>query len=138
MKAAQNFVYGPEDADELSQRIRYVAGDEVPDEVVEALGENADTLILEKALKANPDILSREQLMELAGLKIDELPEEEEEFNEEEFREAMSQFRNKQELVDWATNLGLELNVDAKRDDLEDEIVRFASGQEEDEEDEDE
>ncbi len=97
MKAARSFTHG--DGEEV---YRYAVGDKVPDEVVEALGDQGKNLILELAAKDNPEILSREQLYELAGLApegdSESVPEE---FNEETFRERMTEFSTKGSLIGW-------------------------------------
>lgn len=140
MKAARNFAWGPEvEVEEVtpSDRIEFKAGDDVPDHVVKDLGDMADELILEKMLKNNPQGLTKEQALSLAGVDVEAVASEEE-FDEQEFREGMAEFRTKAELVQWAQGtMGLELNESATREDLEDAIVAHASG-EDVEEDEDE
>lgn len=133
MKAAKGFTYGEGDG---KPNTVYKPGDEVPDKVVKDLGDTADTLILEKAAKKNPDSLTREQLMELAGIDPDAIPEEGgEEFNEDEFREAMSEFKTKGDLVEWAEGvLEIEgLNAEDKRDEIEDQIVEAMTSDPDDE-----
>ncbi len=125
MKAARNFTHGAEGAD-AGEVHRYAVGDEVPDDVVEALGDQGNNLILELAAKANPEILSREQLYELAGLApegdSESVPDE---FNEETFREGMEEFTTKGDLVEWAESvLGIEgLDASWTRPQIEDSIV---------------
>ncbi len=121
MKAARSFTHGTED-----EVHRFAVGDEVPDDVVEALGDQGNSLILELAAKTNPEILSREQLYELAGLApegdSESVPEE---FNEETFREGMEEFTTKGDLVEWAESvLGIEgLDASWTRPQIEDSIV---------------
>ena len=125
MKAARSFTHGAEGA-EVGEVHRYAVGDEVPDDVVEALGDQGNNLILELAAKANPEILSREQLYELAGLApeggSESVPEE---FNEETFREGFAEFSTKGDLIEWAeTALGISgLDPSWTRPEIEDSIV---------------
>ncbi len=131
MKAVKGFTHG-----DGTKTHRFLTGQEVPDEIVEQLGDAANGLILELAAKANPDILSREQLLELAGLTTDEIPEEvEAEFDEDQFREAMTNLRNKGDLVEWAeTTLGIEgLEKSWTRPEIEDAIVEAYKDEDEDE-----
>lgn len=131
MKAARGFTYG-----DGAKAHRFLTGDEVPDKIVKKLGDSADTLILEKAAKANPDILSREQLLELAGLTTDEIPEAvPAEFDEDNFREAMGNFNNKGDLIEWAeTTLGIEgLEKAWTRPEIEGAIVGAYTAKDEDE-----
>ena len=122
MKAARSFTHG--DGEEV---IRYAVGDKVPDEVVEELGDQGKSLILELAAKDNPEILSREQLYELAGLApgSDDSESVPEEFNEETFREGFTEFSTKGDLVEWAESvLGIEgLDREWLRSEIEDSIV---------------
>ncbi len=121
MKAARNFTHG-----DKGNVYRYEVGDEVPDKVVKTLGDQANSLILELAAKHNPDVLSRAQLLELAGLGSEEDPETvPEEFNEETFREGMVEFSTKADLVEWAQAvLGIEgLESTWNRTEIEDSIV---------------
>lgn len=122
MKAARSFTHGI-GSDPVH---RYMAGDEVSDEVVEELGNQANSLILELAAKHNPDVLSRAQLLELAGLNSESDSEATpEEFNEETFREGMVEFSTKGDLVEWAESvLGVEgLDSSWTRTEIEDSIV---------------
>jgi len=132
MKAARGFTHG-----DGKKTYRFLTGEEVPDKIVEQLGEAANTLILEKAAKANPDVLSREQLLELAGLPTDEIPEAvEAEFDEDQFREAMVNLSTKADLIEWAeTTLGVEgLEKAWKRFEIEDAIVgAYTTAEDEDE-----
>lgn len=132
VKAARAFVYGGVDEDDQPVRTRFAFNDDIPADIADDI---PDDLILEKVAKSNPDALSREQLLQMAGVSDDGSSQEE--FNEEEFREGLSQFANKGELVAFAEEAyGLELNESATRSDLEDAIVAHASGQDEEEEDE--
>ena len=91
---------------------------------------------MELAAKANPDILSREQLLELAGLPTDEISEAvEAEFDEDQFREAMVNLSTKGDLIEWAeTTLGVEgLEKSWKRFEIEDAIVGAYTAEDEDE-----
>ncbi len=132
MKAARGFTHG-----DGKKTHRFLTGEEVPDEIVEQLGDAADSLILEKAAKANPDILSREQLLELAGLPTTEISEAvEAEFDEDQFREAMANLSTKGDLIEWAeTTLGIEgLEKAWKRFEIEDAIVgAYTTAEDEDE-----
>ena len=131
MKAARGFSHG-----DGKKTHRFLIGEEVPDKIVKALGEAANTLILEKAAKANPDILSREQLLELAGLTSDEIPEAvEAEFDEEQFREAMQNLSNKGDLIEWAeSTFGIEgLEKSWTRPEIEDAIVGAYTAEDEEE-----
>ncbi len=123
MKAARNFVFGNED-----ERHDFAAGDEIPDEIVDEIPNH---LVLEKLAQADPDELTRDQLLVLAGLKTgDDQPDE---FDEEEFLESLASFNDKQALVDWANEiLGMELDTsDGTRDQLEQLVVDFARPEEE-------
>ncbi len=131
MKAARGFTYGDE-----TKVHRFLTGDEVPDKIVKELGDAANTLVLEKAAQANPDVLSREQLLELAGLTTDEIPEVvEAEFDEDNFREAMENLTTKGDLIEWAeTTLGIEgLEKSWTRPEIEDAIVGAYTAEDEDE-----
>lgn len=137
MKAARNFSFGDEDKNHV-----FKVGDDVPDKVVKALGDGANNLILELAAKNNPDILTRDQLLELAGIDRDTaeaLDPDSSEFNEEEFREGMTNFSSKGDLLEWAESvLGIEgLNPKDNRAKIEDDIVS-AMSEEPEEEDENE
>ena len=126
MKAARNFVYGTED-----ERFEFVVGEEIPDDMIADL---PDHLILEKVARSNPNSLSREQLLVMAGIEDD--PGASEEFNEEEFMEGLRNFNSKPDLVAWANEiLGLELSAsDGTRDELEETITAAARPQESEEE----
>jgi hypothetical protein len=129
MRAARNFSWGPEGSDDPTDRKTFRVGDEVPDKVVKDVD---DSLILEKVAKKNPNSLSREQLMAMAGLGGESGEEEEEEFNEEEFRAALSEFDTKAELIEWANEAyGVELDSSDTRAQLEDQIVSFQTSEEE-------
>ncbi len=133
MKAARSFTHGVED----SPTRRYSPGDEVPDEVVEELGDQANSLIMELAAKHNPDVLSRAQLLELAHLDSDEDSETvDEPFNEETFREGMVEFSTKGDLIEWAESvLGIEgLDASWTRPQIEDSIVEADTTEEDTEE----
>ncbi len=131
MKAVKGFTHG-----DGKKTHRFLTGQEVPNEIVEQLGDAANGLILELAAKANPDILSREQLLELAGLTTDEIPEEvEAEFDEDQFRGGMENFTTKGDLIEWAeTTLGIEgLEKAWIRTVIEDAIVEAYTAEDEDE-----
>lgn len=117
MKAARNFVYGDKE-----DRHDFVVGEEIPDDIVDDLPNH---LVLEKLAQADPKKLTREQLLVMAGVDTDE---EDEEFNEEEFLEALREFNDKGSLVEWANEtMGLELvTTDGTRDELEQMVVDFA------------
>lgn len=113
MKAAVSFVHGTED-----ERYEIAAGQEIPEEIEDDISED---LILEHVIKSDPGSLSKEQLLELLGA---DPAEAEGEFDEEEFRDALGEFKNKDELVDWAEEMfGVEFNRSDTRPDLEDQIV---------------
>jgi len=126
MKAARNFTHGIED----SPNHRYKVGDEVPDEVVEALGGQANSLILELAAENNPDVLSRAQLLDLAGMGSSDDDDDDQEtvpkeFDEENFREGMVEFTTKGDLVEWAESvLGIQgLESSWTRTEIEDSLA---------------
>jgi len=118
MKAARAFSYGDGETSHV-----FAVGDEVPDDIAEDI---PDDLLLEKLAQDDPNKLTREQLLVLAGIEEDP---DEYEFDEDEFREGLAQFTTKRELVDWANEVyGASLNQDsANRDELEDMIVELAS-----------
>jgi len=141
VRAAENFIYGGK---EEGDRTRYMAGDEIPAKIAKDVPDN---LILEKVAKNNPDALSRDQLLIMAGVDREAAGVEGAEFNEEDFREGLSGFKTKADLVEWANDaLGIGLGEDdGTRQELEDQIVGHAKGlgvqfeeEEEDEEDEEE
>ena len=117
MKAARNFVFGDDDG----ERHDFAAGDEIPDDIVDELPNH---LVLEKLAEADPNELTRAQLMVLAGIGVEDTVDE---FNEEEFLESLREFNDKQSLVDWANEvMGMELDTsDGTRDELETMIVDF-------------
>ena len=123
MKAARNFTHGDE-----SDVHRYKVGDEVSDKVVKELGDQANSLVLELAAKNNPDVLSRAQLLDLAGMGSEGGDDSEtvpKEFDEENFREGMVEFTTKGDLVEWAESvLGIQgLESSWTRTEIEDSIV---------------
>lgn len=134
MRAAKSFKFG--DGEKSHE---FKTGDEVPDKIVKALDKDglADRLILEKAAKANPDQLTREQLMELAGINSDEVGSQSE-MTEESMREGFQQFNTKGDLVEWAEGvLAVEgLSASWKREEIEDAIVEAFFGEGGDENDE--
>jgi len=138
MKAARGFTFG-----DGKDNVVYKQGDEVPDKIIKEMGDNADHLILEKVLKKNPSELSREQLVALAQGNAGEdgtpIVEEGVEFNEADFREGMSNFTKKADLVEWAeTLLGIEgLDHKATRPAIEDAIVGAMQAEPEDDESDD-
>lgn len=125
MKAAAHFVFGTDD-----DRIVFEPGDEVPDVIAEQVPEH---LLLEKLARQNPESMSREQLMILAGLVGDQ--EEEQEapsMTEEDVREALSEFRTKADLLEWFAEIRPESDlVDATmtRNEIEDAIVEELTGE---------
>lgn len=123
MKAARNFSYGTK-----KDRYKFVVGEEIPDDVVKKI---PDHLVLEKLAQADPNKLTREQLLVIAGIAVDTAQE----FDEEQFLEGLRQFNNKGDLVTWANEtLGLELlESDGTREELEEMIVAVAQGSEEEE-----
>ena len=125
MKAARNFVFGDEDG----ERHDFAVGDEIPDDIVEELPNH---LVLEKLADADPSQLTRDQLLVLAGIGVEDTVDE---FNEEEFFESLRNFNDKQALVDWANEtMGMELDTsDGTRDELETMVVDFARPEEEEE-----
>ncbi len=125
MKAARNFVYG-----DGEERHDYVVGEEISDDIVEDLPSH---LILEKVARSNPNSLTREQLLVMAGLDEDE--DTEEEFNEEEFMEGLRDFNNKDDLIEWANDIfDLELSrSDGTREQLEEIVLAAAQGTDEEE-----
>jgi hypothetical protein len=143
MRAAKNFTMGVKDAKGNESRRSFVAGEEIPKKLV---SEVSDTLILEKVAKKSPDLLSREQLMELAGINEDtkdvgdgdENEDVDEEFDEAEFREGLSQMTTKRELAEWAVEFyNVELSTSDSREQMENALVEWITSEDE-EEDEDE
>lgn len=134
VKAAKNFTIGldPDDFDNAAEARRsFKMGEEVPTDIAKQL---PDDMILEKVAKKNPEALSREQLLVMAGLRSEDGDDgdsaEEGEFNEDQFREGLKEFKNKQDLVDWAKEaVGVELEKDdGSREELEDWITLAAQG----------
>ena len=130
--AARNFSYG--DGEESH---KFSVGDEIPESIVEDIPDN---LVLEKLAHEDPGALTRDQLMRLAGVgPYSETGEGSEEawFDEEAFREALGDFKNKAELVEWAAEFyGLDLDASQTRETLENQVVDHASAQYESDEDE--
>jgi len=128
MKAAKSFDYG-----DGEKTHHFDTGDEVPSKIAKDLD---DSFILEKVAKSDPNSLSREQLLVMAGINSPASDDEDKEYTEEEFREALSSnFRTKGELIDWANEAyGVEMDAGKTRAELEDEIVSFqADGDDEEE-----
>lgn len=114
MRAAKNFQWGGK-ADE--PRRGFKVGDEIPKKVAEDLD---DSFFLEKLKKKD---LTREQLLILAGKDVTE-EDVTEEVDEKEFREGMQAIRTKGELASWAKEmLGIEVDENLTREDMEDSIV---------------
>jgi len=128
MKAAKNFIYG-----DGENTLQFAVGDEVPSKVAKDVD---DSFILEKVAKSNPNSLSREQLLVMAGINSEASDDEDKEYTEEEFREALaSNFRTKGELIEWANDAyGVEMDSSKTRAELEDEIVSFQADGEDEEE----
>ena len=98
MKAAQRITYGQEGN---PQNLIIEPGEEIPNAI---LSEIPNKLILEKLAVDDPGDLSREQLMILAGVgpygNGSFLPPPSE-MDGDAIREALGNFRVKQDLVDW-------------------------------------
>lgn len=129
MKAAKNFTVGldPEEFDNPGDaRKTFKMGEEVPDDIADQL---PDEFFLEKLRDSDPNSLSREQLLALLDME-DNVDIEPEEFDEDQFREGMKDFRNKQDLIDWANGMGIiQLEKDdGSREELEDWITLAAQG----------
>jgi hypothetical protein len=124
VRAAENFIYSG--SDDPADRQRFLQGEDVPASVAKDI---PDHLILENVAKNNPDALTRDQLLIMAGVDREAagVPEDAE-FNEDDFREGLSNFKTKADLVEWANDaLGMGLNEDdGKREELEDQIVGHA------------
>ena len=122
MKAAVNISHG-----DGNKRYTIYAGQEIPDEI---LSEIPDELILENVPAAK---LTREQLLVLAGYVNDDgtlvegMEEEpEQEMDEEELREALSNFGSKVDILEWWSNIRPDEerpNMKMTRPDLEDWVV---------------
>lgn len=124
MQAAQRFSYGDGEESHV-----FEPGDEVPDEIADDIPER---LLLEKLAKGNPERMTKDQLMRLAGVgpyAEDADPEdfdEDYELDEDELREAMDQFSTKRDLVEWFDEIrpGQEVVTRSmNRDKIEDAIV---------------
>lgn len=134
MKAATNIVIGTTDEEGTPIRVEINQGEEIPSEMLSLVG---DELILEKIAKNDPNALTREQLLVMAGIGgdgeegVDEEEVDEEEVNEDQFREALKEFKNVTELADWAKNvLGMDVDPKAqKREELEEMIVAEQFGE---------
>ncbi len=109
MRAATNITYSVKDGPKQF----FVSGEELPDEVAADL---PDELILEKVADEDPDSLSREQLMTLAGLG-DQASDEPIEYDEGELREALSNLRSKTDVFDWFSAVRPGQDVIAHQDD---------------------
>ena len=109
MRAAANITYSTKDGPKQF----FVSGEELPDEVAADL---PDELILEKVADEDPDSLSREQLMTLAGLG-DQASDEPIEYDEGELREALSNLRSKTDVFDWFSAVRPGQDVIAHQDD---------------------
>ena len=99
MRAARSFSHGA-GLDEEGAPISYeiAAGDDIPDEI---LNDIPESLILEKVAQSNPEELSREQLLVLAGITTSADEMEPIEYDEESLREAMAELRSKADLAEW-------------------------------------
>lgn len=99
MRAARNFTYGKGEhkPDGTPRNRAYAMGDDVPKEVADDI---PDDLILEKVAKSDPDSLSRQQLLLLAGITDDEVGEPIE-YDESDLRDALSNLRTKTDVLDW-------------------------------------
>jgi len=129
MRAAANFSYG--DGTD-SHKIR--AGEEIPEEFLDDI---PDRLILEKLAEANPEELSREQLMRLAGVgpfaEDSDGENEPYEMDEDDLREALDNMRQKSDLVEWMATIrpdfdGLDID-DQTRIEMTDMIVEELIGE---------
>lgn len=124
MKAATNISHGTG-----TKRSEIYAGQEIPEEF---LADIPDELILEKLAEANPNNLSREQLMIMAGLIQEDgtlaegVSDTESEMSEEELREALGNFGSKVDILEWWGNVRPDAdrpNMKLTRSALEDWIV---------------
>lgn len=130
-RAARNFTYG-----DGAERHYFRAGQDVPDEIADDIPEH---LILESVASKNPESLTREQLMVLAGL-VDEdgnpaTEADGEPLSEDDVREALAEFSTKRDLIEWAEEvLGLDnLGQTMTREALEERILEAVRSQSEDE-----
>lgn len=128
--AARNFEFGVD-----GESLVFKIGDEVPDEVAEN-EEVPRHLILEYLADENPDALTRDQLMALAGVgryaEDGEGDEDAEiEFDKEAFQAALDEFPNVGALIEWAEEIYPELKPNGKRAEIEAQILAYASGEEE-------
>lgn len=102
MKAAIAISYGYVDEDGIGQTLDIAPGEEIPDEILEEIPEH---LMLEKLAEGNPEDLSRDQLMRLAGVgpyaEGDEDDYEVIEYDEESLREALGEFGSKSDIREW-------------------------------------
>lgn len=105
MRAAKNFSHGRGEHRDDGQPIKYnfQAGDEIPDEIAEELD---DSFILERVAEDNPDELTRDQLMVLAGIGVEAVEGSDDgevvmEYDEGELRDALGNFGSKGDIVEW-------------------------------------
>lgn len=133
MRAARNFTMGVTDSEGNEVRRSFKSGEDIPKSLEK---EVDDALILEKVAKNNPNELTREQLMDLAGLNDEQVEEDEEvevdeDFDEDEFREGLQEMTTKRELKEWAQEFyGVEL--EGTRQEMEDALVAHITGDDED------
>ncbi len=126
MRAATNITY----ATGSGKHQTFAIGDELPDKIVKEL---PDKLILEKVAESEPESLSREQLMMLAGLG-DHPADQPIEYDEGELREALSNLRSKPDVLDWFNTVhpgqtAITHQDDQTREDMVDAIVEELTGE---------
>lgn len=125
MRAAKAISLGlGRDKNDKAIEFFYAPGEEIDDDHLEHI---PDHLVLEKVAEDDPESLSREQLMVLAGLADDPDAVAPHEMSEEEVREALGALRTKADLLEWFGQVRPELDVldpeNQSRVEMEDIIV---------------
>jgi hypothetical protein len=132
MKAAAHFTYG-----DGKESYEFSPGDDVPDKIANDVPSH---LILERLAKSDPASMTKDQLMQLAGVgpwseDSGDTTEAEPAMTEESLREAFANFRTKADLVDWFAEVRpdseYEVSTDMTRDDIEDTIIVEFLGEDE-------
>ena len=99
MRAARNISFGYVDDEGEGHSVALLAGDEIPEDIIDEIPSG---FVLEQLAQENPDKLSREQLVTLAGLDSDKVENLEPiEYDEDELREVLTELRTKADLLDW-------------------------------------
>lgn len=99
-RAAKAFSFGKGEHRDDGQPInyRFEPGDEIPEDIASEIPGN---LILENLAEDDPDVLTRDQLMMLAGLGDHPADAEPIEYNEEDLRDALDNLRAKGDVLEW-------------------------------------